>query len=516
MTKEVEMYSYRRTVPALSLLLLLSTLLLAPPAGCHAQSAPLDLWSPAVMTKIKDRSTLNPRIVTHLGYYEVYFDSETDAKWVDSAPPYAVHTGGRIRIHGYLVTPTLGGPYPAIVIGHGHGGRASLEEAIALAALGYVTLAIDGPGQGLSTGPRDTEQCWVSVEQAMNVPSPEVGYLYHYAYAGMRGLTLLERLSTLFWNPFRIDRNRLGVLGASMGGQFTYYINGADDRVKGAVAIAVAGDWRNLLFYEGNWLYHGLYYYTRDGLQSGLDYLNTVSNVCTDPTLTTFLNYFDPKQYAPTQRGPLLTIIGTHDQFFTAPAINTTYDSVASAGTVARFIKRVMIVPNGKHGVVDNGQLYTGIQQVIGNVDTWLKYCFKNGPVPAATPTIQMQVVGSSMQFSVTAPPGSTAVQRVDLYYATQMDSTPTTAQDFASIPLSLQGGVYVGSIPIGTLPPSGPAVTPDNVIYLAAVRDGAGYNLTSKLYYKSGVMDFGQGFVPRIEHWYRDTYPVPPVPRCP
>jgi hypothetical protein len=111
------------------------------------------------------------------------------------------------------------------VIGHGHGGRGSPELAVALAALGYVTLSIDGPRAGGSTGgPQDTEQAWTSVEERRNFASPEVGYLYHYAYAGMRGLTLLERLSTLWFNPFRIDRSRLGVMGASMGGQFTYYI----------------------------------------------------------------------------------------------------------------------------------------------------------------------------------------------------------------------------------------------------------------------------------------------------
>jgi hypothetical protein len=52
-----------------------------------------------------------------------------------------------------------------------------------LAALGYVALSIDGPGQGLSTGRRDTEQGWISVEEIMNVPAPYVSYQYHYAYA---------------------------------------------------------------------------------------------------------------------------------------------------------------------------------------------------------------------------------------------------------------------------------------------------------------------------------------------
>ena len=87
-----------------------------------------------------------------------------------------------------------------------------------LAAFGYVALSIDGPGQGLSTGPPDTEQGWISVEKIMNLPAPYVSYQYHYAYAGMRALTLFEKLSGLFLNPFRIDRTRLGLIGASMGG----------------------------------------------------------------------------------------------------------------------------------------------------------------------------------------------------------------------------------------------------------------------------------------------------------
>ncbi len=496
-------------------LFLLFALLLSGVPRCFAQTAPLDLWAPR-KAKIRDQSTLNPQVIAKAGYFEVYFDSETDAKWADHVEPYAVHTGGRIRIHGYLASPLVGGPYPAIVIGHGHGGKGSPQEAIALAALGYVALSIDGPGQGSSTGPPDTEQGWISVEQVINQPSPEVSYLYHYAYAGMRALTLLQRFSRMFLNPYRIDANRLGVIGASMGGQFTYYINGADDRVKGAVAIAVAGGWHDLLFYEGGWLYHGLYYYTRDGLRSETDHLNTVSNVCTDPTLATLESYFDPISYAPTQNGPLLTIIGTHDQFFSVPAINHTYDRTATAGLNPRFLHRVMIKPNGEHGVIRNGQIISDLGEFLDNVNAWLKYCFKGGAVPAATPTVRMEAAVSNLRFRVSAVPGGSSIQSVKLYYATQIDSTPETPNDFAEIALKPSGGEHVGTIAVGSLPPSGPPVSPDNVIYLASVKDASGVTVTSKLYYGFGEMAFGQGFVPRIEHWYRDDFPVPPPPVCP
>ena len=494
--------------------LLLLGLLGSPAIRTFAQSAPLDVWSSDTQLRIRDRNTLNYSITARTGYFEVYFDSNNNATWADAVPPYAIHTGGHIRIHGYLASPLVGGPYPAIVIGHGHDGHGSAEEAMALAAFGYVALSIDGPGQGLSTGPPDTEQGWVSVEETINVPAPYVSYQYHYAYAGMRALTLFEKLSAVFLNPLRIDPARLGVMGASMGGQFTYYINGADDRVKGAVAIAVAGDWRHISFYPGSWLYHGLYYYTRDGLPSGQDYLNTVSNFC-DPTLTTFLNYFDPIAYAPTQHGPLLTIVGTHDQFFTVPAINSTYHRITTAGTSPRFKKRIMIKPNGKHGVVRPENSNADAIELIHDIAAWFSYCFNNGPLPPGTPSVRMDAGPTTMVFHVTAPPGERAINQVKLYYASQIDTRPSAIHDFGSVSLSWNGFEYVATIPIGHLPPAGPPVTPNNILYLASVKDAANYTVTSQLYYRSRVMAFGQGFLPIIEHYDGDTLPVPPPPSC-
>ena len=102
------------------------------------------------------------------------------------------------------------------------------------------------------------------------------------------------------------------------------------------------------------------------------------------------------------------------------------------------------------------------------------------------------------------------------LYYASQIDTTPATIYDFGYISLAWNGVEYIGTIPIGKLPPAGPPVNPNNILYLASVRDGANYTVTSKLYYRSGEMAFGQGFLPIIEHYYADTLAVPPPPFCP
>jgi cephalosporin-C deacetylase-like acetyl esterase len=515
------------------------------PAAASAEG-PLDMFPPEVMAKIQDRSTLNPQIVSHRGWSDVYFDSEKgDATWADSEEPYEIHTGDTIRIHGYLAAPRFGGPYPAIVIGHGHGGQGSKEVALALAALGYVALSIDGPGAGQSTGgPEDTPQAWISVEEELDVPSPTVSYLYHYAYAGMRALTMLDHLSRIPFNPFHIDRRRFGVIGASMGGQLVYYVNGVDPRVKGAVAIAVAGDWRNLLFYEGSWLYHAVYYYTRDGIEGGNDFLNTITNVCpgvNDTTAETFLTNFDPLAYAPTQHAPLLTIVGTHDPVFTIPAINTTYDRVGSAGTDPRFIKRIVLAPNGKHEVVDRDRLLGSVLPVLADVHAWLRYCFRNGATPPETPEVRMRFEGDRITFAVSAPRGDAPVHRVRLYWATQLDTVPPNPCDFGEVELrqregdhrrgrrrgdhwsqwwsGSRGDEWEGSLPFGAKPACGPEATPENVLYYASVEDAAGYTVSSKLDYGFDPMTFESaaagGFVPVLEHFPGDDFPVPRAPRC-
>ena len=84
---------------------------------------------------------------------------------------------------------------------------------------------------------------------------------------------------------------------------------------------------------------------------------------------------------------------------------------------------------------------------------------------------------------------------------------------DFASIALELTGGDYVGRLHVGTAPPSGAPARPDNILYFATVKDEANFTITSKMYYKAGELAFCDDFVPRIEHFPGDNFPVQPPP---
>jgi hypothetical protein len=246
-----------------------------------------------------------------------------------------------------------------------------------------------------------------------------------------------------------------------------------------------------------------------------VDHLNTVADVCTDPTMQTFLDYFDPLAYAPTQHGPLLTIVGTADQYFTLPAINTTYDRVTPAGSSRRFRKRIVMAANGKHGVVDSDDPLATFFGLLPTIVRWLDYSFADGVAPPETPSIERTVSDGWMMFRVSAPPGGAPIRRVDLEVATQLDSTPAVACDFSSIRLLRSGDDYFGWIPIGTPLVCGPPVSADNLLYYANAADWAGYTVSSRMYYRSDEMRFGSGFVPRIEHWRGDRFPVPPAPQA-
>src|SRR5205823_109766 len=136
------------------------------------------------------------------------------------------------------------------------------------------------------------------------------------------------------------------------------------------------------------------------------------------------------------------TIIGTHDQYFTLPAINTTYDRVASAGTHPRFRKNILLAPNENHGVIEGRDDLDTLRAVIGDVHAWLRYSFDGAAAPPETPTVT-----------------------------------------------------------IGAAPPTRAPALPDNILYFAEARDLANFAVTSKMYYRAGELSFCGDFVPLIEH---------------
>lgn len=468
---------------------------------------PLDLWTPQVIAQIHDRATLNYELITRSGYADIYYTSNPSASWFDAGAPYAAHKGTTIRIHGFLALPSSAGPFPGLVIGHGHGQQADLNLALQLASYGYAVLAIDAPMAGQSTGgPSDTGQAWISVDEG-----PEYAYLYHYAWAGMRALTLLEELAGIPGNPHRIDASRLGVLGGSMGGIVTGIINGVDDRVKAAIILAAAGQWQHAMRFPRSWLYHELYTGTRDKPYNGMDPLNSIEDIDTDPTLITFLNYFDPIRYAVRQHAPVMVIVGTHDGYFPLTCSNQTALGLTSAGTRPHFEKRLWFLPNARHGLLDSP---TQAFQLLVPLFEWLDYSFGRREKPLASPQVAMIQEPGGMRFevSLSEPVERMAGAQAVLYAATRVDSNSVQIRDFKSFDCKLEGERFVARIAAGDRPEAGDLYDSGNIIYFATVTHG-GLPVSSLIYNAGRIVDLSTDFVPGIDPFLGSSIVVPVPP---
>ena len=149
-------------------------------------------------------------------------------------------------------------------------------------------------------------------------------------------------------------------------------------------------------------------------------------------------------------------------------------------------------------------------------VNAWLRHAFYGEAAPPETPMVFRWTAGEWMIFAVPARPGATPIWRMDLNYATQIDTTPTPACDFTTIPMFPVGNAYLGAVRIGAPQACGPPPAPDNVIYYASVKDLAGFTISSRVYRGDREMTFSPDFAPVLQHFPRDNFPVPPPPdRC-
>jgi dienelactone hydrolase len=155
---------------------------------------------------------------------EVYYQAE----------PYR---GKPTRVFAYLGRPASGkGPFPAMVLVHGGGGKAFREWAELWARRGYVALAMDtsgcGPNGPLPDGGPDQSDT-TKFRDFTDDEATDM-WTYHAVNAVIRGASLLTALP-------EVDHNRVGITGISWGGYLTCIVAGLDDRLKVAVPVYGCG-----------------------------------------------------------------------------------------------------------------------------------------------------------------------------------------------------------------------------------------------------------------------------------
>src|SRR5258708_7659562 len=145
--------------------------------------------------------------------------------------------GKPTRIFAYYARPAMGsGPFPAMLLVHGGGGKAFREWAEHWAQRGYVALAMDLAGNGPDGrlpdgGPDQNDQ---NKFRDFTDADANQMWSYHAVAAVIRGHSLLAAQK-------EVDRNRIGITGIRWGGYLTCIVAGLDDRLKVAVPVYGCG-----------------------------------------------------------------------------------------------------------------------------------------------------------------------------------------------------------------------------------------------------------------------------------
>jgi dienelactone hydrolase len=242
---------------------------------------------------------------------DVYYEGE----------PYR---GKPTRVFAYFAKPDGPGPFPGMVLVHGGGGTAFSEWALHWAKRGYAAISMNLAGRGPTGDLPDggPDQSDTTKFRPFQASEANEMWTYHAVAAAIRAHSLLAAQPC-------VDKNRIGLSGISWGGYLTCIIAGVDHRFKAAVPVYGCG----FLHENSVW-------------KAGI--LDKMPNDLRDR----WVRFFDPSQYLPDVRCPILFLNGTNDFAYPMDSYKKSYSLVKSPHSVSVQIR----LPHGHiwtYGIVD-------------------------------------------------------------------------------------------------------------------------------------------------------------------
>lgn len=311
--------------------------------------------------------------------------------------------GKMTRVFGYYARPKQGdGPFPAMVLLHGGGGKAFKEWASLWAGRGYCALAMDLAGCGPDGkrlpdgGPEQSD-----AEKFRDFGPGEVKdmWTYHAVAAGLRGHSLLAS------RP-EVDRGRIGVTGISWGGYLACIVAGIDDRAKVAVPVYGCG----FLDEDSVWVDQRFRTMGREKARR-------------------WTELFDPSRYLPGVTCPILFVNGTNDFAYPLGSYQRSYQLVTRAPV----------------------DLCITVKMPHGHPQGWAPKeigLFVDGVLKGGTPLPRLsmpKVVGRAIESRVTAPG---PVRAAKVHFTT--DRGPWQKRGWMTAPAALEGDRVRTPLPEG------------------------------------------------------------------
>lgn len=306
--------------------------------------------------------------------------------------------GKPTRVFAYLGRPAEGhGPFPAMVLVHGGGGKAFRDWAEHWAKRGYAALAMDTAGCGPNGrlpdgGPAQDD---ASKFHDFTDSGARDMWSYHAVAAVLRGHSLLASLP-------EVDRTRIGITGISWGGYLTCIVAGIDDRLRVAVPVYGCG------FLGDNSVW-------RDG---------SLARLSSD-SRARWLHLFDPSQYLSNVRCPTMFLNGTTDFAYPLDSYQKSYRLVPPA------LRHVNIVVSLPHG-----HIWT-----FGEVDQFVDSILREGePLPRLR-TLKIHDGVATARVETREP-----LKKAELHYTT--DGGPWQKRKWETTTATLKGKVIDAKLP--------------------------------------------------------------------
>lgn len=303
--------------------------------------------------------------------------------------------GKPTRVFAYYGQPEGKGPFPAVLLVHGGGGKAFADWADHWAKRGYVALAMDLAGHGPAGRLEDGGPDQNDETKFRDFTDNDVHemWTYHAVAAVIRGHALLA-------SKKEVDSRRIAVTGISWGGYLTCIIAGLDDQLKAAVPV-----------YGCEFLHENSVW---------LSYFSKMS----ETERTRWVENFDPSRYLRRAKCPILFVDGTCDFAYPLDSLKKSYELVKTTMTLSVKINR------------PHGHIWS-----FPEVDTFIDSCLKDGrflPKVSAMTTANGRV---STRVSSQVP-----VDKAELDYTT--DTGPWQNRKWKTAPADVKGNTVTATLP--------------------------------------------------------------------
>ena len=317
------------------------------------------------------------------GVRQIYYPGET-------------YKGKPTRIFAYYGKPAGSGPFPAVVLVHGGGGKAFPDWVRHWTKRGYCALAMDLAGNGPNGrlddgGPNQSDK-----EKFLEFTGDNIRdmWTYHAVSAVIRGHSLIAGFP-------EVDRNRTAVTGISWGGYLTCIVAGLDSRFKAAVPVYGCG----FLHENSAWK------------ESHLDKMP-------EDKRTKWVANFDPSKYLPGASCPILFINGTNDFAYPLDSYKKCYNLVRENKTICIKVR------------MPHGHIWT-----FGEVDAFIDSHINSGK--QLLKLGELQIKDGKTRASVDSP---ASVQKAMLHYA--INEGPWQKREWKSIDANIQGNEILATLP--------------------------------------------------------------------